>query len=181
MAITQLTGKQIKDQSIDLSTDVTGVLPTVNGGTPQYILLQDQRPSGTNGSSLTADAWRKLDLNTISQDDTSSVAVSSNNFTLPAGTYEINARCPIAINDANESHHGKMRLYNESDNNVVLYGQSAVYSAASSNFSLSGKFTISLRKSFSLYVYLDYASGIYAAGVPSAPEIYTEVELRKVS
>lgn len=32
MAVSQLTGKQIKDQSVDLAVDVTGVLPPANGG-----------------------------------------------------------------------------------------------------------------------------------------------------
>lgn len=32
MARTEVTGKQIKDQSVDLTVDVTGVLPVANGG-----------------------------------------------------------------------------------------------------------------------------------------------------
>lgn len=66
MARTEVTGKQIKDQSVDLAVDVTGVLPVANGGTGSSSLtlnnvllgngtgaLQSVSP-GTAGNVLTS-------------------------------------------------------------------------------------------------------------------------------
>lgn len=67
MARTELTGKQIKNQSVDLTEDVTGVLPVANGGTGSDTLAlnnvllgngtgapQTVAP-GTSGNVLTSD------------------------------------------------------------------------------------------------------------------------------
>lgn len=66
MPKTELTGKQIKDQSVDLSVDITGVLPVANGGSGSDTLpigsvllgngvgaLQAVAP-GENGTVLTS-------------------------------------------------------------------------------------------------------------------------------
>jgi hypothetical protein len=181
MAITQLTGKQIKDQSIDLTTDVTGVLPTANGGTPQYILLQDQVSSGSAGGFFSAHTWLTCPLNTIAHDDTGSVILSSNLFTLPSGTYEVNANIQATTDDG--SQNMRVRLFNSTDSTVILYGQSVMTGrAGQASPNVIGKFTLTSSKTLNLSL---YASDIVRLGTASSisgvPEIYTQVELRKVS
>lgn len=61
----------------------------------QYILIQDQKPSGVSGGTFTAGAWRTRDLNAIVRDDTGEVVLENNRFVLPAGRYIINITAPV--------------------------------------------------------------------------------------
>jgi hypothetical protein len=156
----------------------------INGSTNvsyDYILLQDQKTSGTAGSIYSSNGWRKLNLNTIAHDDTGSVTVSSNNFTLPAGTYEISARSPFIRNGGGSYYGCRLRLYNETDTAVILYGQSFIAEIPSPDSTLIGKFSISASKTLSIYLY-PVGSNMtnQAAGITGVSEIYTQVELRKV-
>ncbi|MGI9162285.1 MAG: hypothetical protein ACR2JI_05085, partial [Mycobacterium sp.] len=52
MARTELTGKQIKDSSVDLTVDVTGVLPVANGGTGSDTLTVNNLLVGNGSGAL---------------------------------------------------------------------------------------------------------------------------------
>ena len=63
-------------------------------GTPSslftsYAIICDQKSSGTNGGTFTSGAWRTRDLNTEIADPDGIVSISSNQFTLGAGSYLI--------------------------------------------------------------------------------------------
>lgn len=90
MSKTELTGKQIKDQSVDLSVDTTGILPVANGGTGSDTLplnsvivgngngaLQSIAP-GTSGNILVSDgnAWVSA-APTVGSGDVASTVSSS--------------------------------------------------------------------------------------------------------
>ena len=55
----------------------------------QYALLEDQKSSGTAGGTNTEDTWATRDLNTEVADPHGIVSISSNDFTLQAGSYLI--------------------------------------------------------------------------------------------
>jgi hypothetical protein len=59
-----------------------------------YINIQDQKASATDGGTFTSGAWRTRDLNTIQSDLSGLARVSSNQITLPGGTYRANIMCP---------------------------------------------------------------------------------------
>ena len=119
----------------------TLVLPTGNGTSGQYLqtngsgtlswqtvtpaafesyaVICDQKASGTNGGSFTSGDWRTRDLNTELADADGIVSISSNQFTLGAGTYLIKWTCPSLRVNANQS-----RLYNATTAAEVSVGQS---------------------------------------------------------
>jgi len=56
--------------------------------------ITDSKASGTSGGTFTSGAWRTRDLNSIEDDPDSIVTLSSNQFTLGAGTYLIEWSAP---------------------------------------------------------------------------------------
>ena len=81
-----------------LQTNGTGTLSwqTVpNNGFESYAIIADQKTNGTDGGTFTSGAWRTRDLNTELADPDGIVTISSNQFTLQAGSYLIKWRCPV--------------------------------------------------------------------------------------
>tara|TARA_Y100000310_G_scaffold36243_1_gene34134 strand:- start:884 stop:1480 length:597 start_codon:yes stop_codon:yes gene_type:complete len=54
-----------------------------------YAIICDQKSAGTDGGTFTSGAWRTRDLNTEIADPDGIVSISSNQFTLGAGSYLI--------------------------------------------------------------------------------------------
>jgi len=61
--------------------------------TPRTAYIKDVKSSGTNGGTFTSGAWQTRDLNTL-EGDTEFVSLSSNQFTLQSGKYNIEAYAP---------------------------------------------------------------------------------------
>ena len=59
-----------------------------------YAVIEDQKGAGANGGTFTSGAWRTRDLNTEIADADNIVSISSNQFTLQAGNYLIQASAP---------------------------------------------------------------------------------------
>jgi hypothetical protein len=70
--------------------DVDGYLT----GERRILHIQDQKTSGTTGGSFTQGAWRTRDLNTLVTDTITGASLSSNQISLPAGSYIIKAHAP---------------------------------------------------------------------------------------
>jgi len=97
-------------------TDTSGV---VRRGIQTYAIISDEKTSGTHGGTFTSGAWRTRDLNNPIADPDSIVSIGSNQFTLGAGTYLIEATAP-----AIEVSRHQCRLYNVTGSSVVEYGTS---------------------------------------------------------
>ena len=67
---------------------------TGGGKVSSYAIIEDQKGAGANGGTFTSGAWRTRDLNTEIADADSIVSISSNQFTLQAGNYLIQASAP---------------------------------------------------------------------------------------
>ena len=67
---------------------------TGGGKFASYAIIEDQKGAGANGGTFTSGAWRTRDLNTEIADADSIVSISSNQFTLQAGNYLIQASAP---------------------------------------------------------------------------------------
>ena len=59
-----------------------------------YAILEDQKSNGTDAGGITSGSWVKRDLNTETSDPDGIVSLSSDQFTLGAGTYLIKWRAP---------------------------------------------------------------------------------------
>lgn len=155
-----------------------------------YIVFENQQTAGTGGGTFTQGAWRTHPLNTEVFDTTGSASLSSNEFTLPAGTYIINAR---VIAYACEQHQA--RLYNVTDAAVQvddgvtatgMYGNTAHSSSTqgvTSHSHIVGKFTLASQKTLRIEHYCLVTSTTLGFGLYMniVTERYTQVELIKVA
>ena len=75
------------------------------GGGPifdAYAIIADRKGNTTDGGTFTSGDWRTRDLNVELADPSSIVSISSNQFTLAAGTYLLKWRAPFfRCNDNN--------------------------------------------------------------------------------
>lgn len=78
------------------NVSVTGTLTAAGVLSAAYPMLiaQDQKAAGTDGGDCVFAAWRTRDLNTLTVNTITGAALSSNQITLPAGTYSIEWSAP---------------------------------------------------------------------------------------
>ena len=120
-----------------LQTNGSGTLSFATVATPTvafdaYAIIVDQKPATTNGGTFTGGDWRTRDLNTELSDPDGIVSISSNQFTLQAGSYLIRWACPAYYINRHQS-----RLYDVTNATVREYGLSG-YTASggySNNYS----------------------------------------------
>ena len=91
-----------------------------------YAVIADIKNSNNDGGTFTAGAWRTRDLNNEISDADSIVSISSNQFTLAAGSYLIIFSAP-----ALRCNSHQLRLYNISSSAAVQSGI-AEYAASGS-------------------------------------------------
>lgn len=156
----------------------------VDGNTQSLLHIQDQKTAGTDGGSFSSGAWRTRDLNTEMTDEIGST-LTSNQFTLPAGTYYIEARAP-----GHGVGYHKAKLRNITDSSDVLIGSTVRSRLASESGStvtndsvITGRFTIADTKTFEIqHICSDtYAEGFGRGNNFSVIEVYTDVRVWKVS
>ena len=153
-----------------------------SGTSNQIAILVDEKANNTDAGVFTAGAWQTRDLNTEYQDDIG-VTIAANEFTLPAGTYEIYAVAP-----AYRINRHQARLYNVSAATTTLVGSSE-YTANSGGLSqtqstITGTFTIASSQTFRIEHRAQSSFSPNGLGVASnfgEPEVYTQVTLRKLN
>ena len=118
-----ITGNITASSFVGIASELSGV------GIKAYAQVVDQKGYSDHGGTFTNGAWRTRDLNTLLIDgdmfgNTSGaigVSVSSNKFTLPAGTYVIDYDASSFRVNRNST-----RLYNVTDGEVVGGGTTII-------------------------------------------------------
>ena len=87
-------------------------------GLKTYAIICDQKAHNVDGGTFTSGAWQTRDLNTEIADPDGIVSIASNQFTLGAGSYLIEASAP-----AYQCNRHVTRLQNITDSTTVQYGQ----------------------------------------------------------
>ncbi|MFA5416897.1 MAG: hypothetical protein WC341_00425 [Bacteroidales bacterium] len=146
----------------------------------EYVLIQDQKTQNTSGGTFTSGDWRTRTLNTEVSDTANLAALSSNQITLAAGTYEYRITTPGYACDRHQA-----RLYNVTDASVIGVGSSAFGLAASliaTRSEIVGKFTIAAGKALEVQHRCQTTSTTYGFGVEAnlTTEVYTIAEFWKV-
>ena len=163
-------------------TTVTAALTEAGKFGGKYLHIRDEKAANTSGGTFTSGAWQTRTLNTEVTDEIGST-LSSNEFTLPAGTYYIRALAP-----AFQCGRHKARLYNVTDTAVTLVGTSE-YSSDTASYTQSssrveGRFTIAAQKTFRIEHRCAVSKATQGLGVESnldsQTEVYTVVEVWKV-
>ncbi len=122
----------------------------------QLLHVQDQKSANGGASSV---GFQTRDLNTILTNEITGASLSSNQITLPAGTYYIDAEVPGYRSTRHNAH-----LNNDTDSSIEVVGTSQ-YTATTSDVTncsfINGRFTISAQKNFSI---THYFAGANSAG-----------------
>ena len=132
-----------------------------------YAVLCDAKSGNSDGGAFNNGAWRTRDLNTEISDADNIVSLSSNQFTLQAGSYLINAFAPACQVSCHQT-----RIYNVTDTSVVQLGsvEFAYSASASGNPSyVSARVTITEAKVFEIQhrcanSRADYGFGVGTSG-----------------
>ena len=153
-----------------------------------YAILQNRQTKNTAGGSSSTGSWEIIPLNTEYEDASAFVTTTSlPAFSLPAGTYQIDASCPFYL-----SSKSQVRLYNVTDNAVqtnvngkamlgsTAYGANAGTSVVES--SLYGTFTITGIKQFRIEYTVTDARATDGLGLPGNidEEVYAQIRITKV-
>ena len=162
---------------INGTADFTGATVTgLSAGLfSSYAIIADQKAQNTGGGTFTSGAWRTRDLQTEIADPDGIVSISSNQFTLGAGTYRIKWDAPVCNSGTSQT-----RLYNVTDSAEVGLGisNSGLWSGYVSGG--GARTTIAGSKAFSIehQCGTTAANGLgYAANFGT--EQYTTVEIFK--
>jgi hypothetical protein len=162
------------------SAEATGLKWAAPAGGLTYAVFVDEKTTGTHGGTFTSGAWRTRDINTSKYNNISGASIGSNQITLPAGTYRIDASCPgISINQF------ASRLYNITDSSVTILGSTEYTDQANSVHERSviqGIFTIAGTKVFEIQNQCGSTKSTTGFGQATnyQAEIYTIVNITKI-
>ena len=152
------------------------------GGGTSKARITDEKTTGTDGGSSSAATYNARDLNTIQDDDDSIVtSVTSNEFVVVSGTYDLDAMAPAL--SVVGGH--RMRLYNVTAVSVVQEGGNNANGSGSSDSSIANlkcRFTSNGTDSYRIDHYTVAANagdGLGKAVSDGSPEIYLVIELEK--
>lgn len=156
-----------------------GRVTVLEGGPGPHILIEDQKAQNTPGGTFTSGADQTRALNTEAYDPNNWCTLSSNQFTLVAGTWAIRWRTPASQVDAHQS-----LLYNVTDAAVVARGSVAVADSGGTSSSEShGEtvVTIAAPKAFEIRHRCTTSSSGDGFGVQGnfGTEVYTQVAITR--
>ena len=113
-------GQVLKVASANHSSTNAELEFAAGGKFASYAIICDEKSAGTNGGTMTSGTWHTRDLNTEIADADGIVSISSNQFTLQAGTYLIKAN---AAGYYVQDH--MIKLYNVTASADIAFGTSA--------------------------------------------------------
>ena len=166
------------------SLDSTKLSPAISGGKfSSYAVINHSVAYNQGAGTFTNGAWRTRELNTEVTDEDNIVSISSNQFTLQAGSYLIKAQSPAYRVDQHV-----IRLYNVTDSSVDGVGMAVMTSSSFASQTVStlvNRITISGAKAFEIQhqcqtTHATYGLGLHH-GISGADSIYTIVEIYKES
>lgn len=153
-------------------------------GIAEFDLLhvRDEKAAGTAAANSSATTWNVREVNTVVTNEISGASLSSNQITLPAGTYEIDATAPAI--DAN-GH--KLRLRDTTGSTTIALGTTVytVTTDAVSNLSrLTGRFTLSVESVLELQHWTTAGAtsglGLDTTAGSSELEVYADIHIRRI-
>ena len=151
--------------------------------------LKDVKTSGTAGGPATSGPYQTRVLNT-QEGDTGFCSLSSNQFTLQPGTYEIEATAPAhsGATGGNVGHH-RIKIYNITDSSDAILGSGAYVSTptvsnqVTTHTFLYGRIIVTGVKTFELQhkVQTTYATNGFGVGASFGDsEVYSIVKIDKI-
>lgn len=144
------------------------------------VYFKDIKSSGTDGGTFTSGAWRTRDLNTT-ENSQYWASLSSNQITLNAGTYMIEASAPAYNTNVHQT-----RFYNITDSTEDIIGTSEysdVIRPSTTRSFLNGIITITSSKTFELQHRCNTTQTTTGFGTAASfsSELYSTVKIQKMS
>lgn len=182
----------------------TNLTTTGNPFGGQLLHVRNEQTTGTGGAAITINTWQTRVLNTVKTNEITSASLASNQITLPAGTYFIEACAPTYIRAASSGADtitkAVMKLYNTTSSTDVLIGiptagwefydttpSGTTVSSTCPIHSLKGRFTLSGTSVLEIRNYLasNQSSSIVTGseGVSNGAgvtEVYADILIYKV-
>lgn len=161
-------------------------LDTAFGTIPLLHVREEQAANTQSASGVVVTSWNTLVLNTTKTNEITGASLGSNQITLPAGTYEIEALANWGVSASSGTTGVKTRLINITDNVILLYGlnQNLVANGGGSVYvqctaGLRGRFTLTGTKALEFQMYR--AGGAQATlAINQGVEVYTDVLIKRV-
>ena len=172
-----------------MKTDGSGNLAFASVATPvsplftSYAVINHSVAYNQSAGTFSSGSWVTRELNTEVFDPDNIVSISSNQFTLQAGTYYIRAQSPAYRVDQHV-----IRLYNVTDSSVDGVGMAVMTSSSFASQTVStlvARITISGAKAFEIQHQCQTSHSTHGLGlnhgISGANSIYTIVEIYKES
>lgn len=149
-----------------------------------YIKCSLVQSSGTSGGTATSGAWRNIPLSNKDVDTASIAVLASNQITIPAGTYVVDADCTFGTVD-----QAQTQLYNITDSSTIILGE-MTYNAQSNGTAnvrsgLKGLFTIAASKTIAFQYQVQSTQAGSGLGRGStgfgSNQTYAQITLTKVA
>jgi hypothetical protein len=182
VSLAKLTATGTKDATTFLRGDNT--FASAQGKFESALLhVRDEKSANTGGGTFTSGAFQTRTLNTSVTNEISGASLSSNQITLPSGTYYIEASAPAF---AVTRHKAKLR--NTTDSSDTLIGTSEITYNLDSTVStcsfVTGRFTIAAQKTFELQHRCENTKATDGFGIEnnfSVVEVFADVQIWKVA
>ena len=146
-----------------------------------YVHVREEQTSGTGGGTFTSGAWRTRVLNTESTNTISGASLSSNQVTLPAGTYQVYAHAPYGKGNGTSVAKHQLRLRDTTGSTTLITGASheTPLDAMTHHALLIGRFTIGTSSAIELQHYTN-TTGVFGKAGSITTEVYAELEIQRV-
>jgi hypothetical protein len=118
----RLYAKDVNGSSMLAYRDSAGLERVLSHAGELVAIIEDQKSQNTAPQSLTQNTDNVRNLNTVTFNRNSLVSLSSNRFTLPAGTWEIAWQAPHYAINLPTPCTSQSFLYNQSDSSEVARG-----------------------------------------------------------
>ena len=153
-----------------------------SGFDTQLLHVRDEKSAGTQGGGFTSGSFQTRTLNTELTNQISGASLSSNQITLPAGTYYVYAQAPAYYVEYN-----RLKLRNITDSSDTILGHMQYFDTTgnvSGFVNLMGRFTIGASKVFELQHRCSVTRATNGFGTTlsfSLTEVYADVQIWKVA
>lgn len=149
-------------------------------------ILEDQKTSGTDGGTFSSGADRTRTLNTEVYNRDSTITLSSNQFTLPAGTWFIKWEAPVGFHSSAAGHQSF--LYNFTDSSEVKRGSSGRIDGGDFssvwNYLSKGSAVVTIADAKAFEIRHRISETVSGSGFGSSgghgTEVYTRVEIFRI-
>lgn len=143
------------------------------------LIVKDVKISGTAAGTFSSGAWRTRDLNTVDRNEISGAVLASNQITLPAGRYTVEAYATAADGGSGTLHQAI--LYDTTGAAELVVGLSSVHGAAGGSVAhVCGEFTLSTESLLELRHRIS-TSGKFGEPSGWTDEVYAVVNIRRIA